>query len=252
MPNPPTEGNIPVDNVGQLLQNALEDGGIVGVDEDIEQIVLTKAFRHANWILDDWVRRRWLNYSLTEYSFVATGVQTYNVGRGQTINISPRPDRLEYAFLRLVNAPGPPLFPVDIPLDIIPSKEDYSRITVKSIGSFPWRIFYDPQWPVGVLYPWPVPITSLYEIHVGYKTVLPRFMSLNDPINFPPEYESAMNWELARRMRAAFSLPAVPEITQLARTTLNTIRLANQAMPTLRMPSFLRARQRAYSYQSDQ
>lgn len=252
MPNPPTEGNIPVDNVGQLLRNALEDGGIVGVDEDIEQIVLTKAFRHANWLLAQWARKRWLVYSLTEYSFVTTGANTYNVGNGQIVNINPRPDRLEYAFLRFVNAPGPPIFPVDIELDIIPSKEDYSRITVKTIGTLPWRIFYDPQWPVGVLFPWPIPQATLYEIHVGFKTVLPRFQSIQQPINFPPEYETALNWCLARNLRAAFQLPAMPDITELARNALNTMRLANQAMPTVRMPTYLRSRNRAYSYQSDQ
>jgi hypothetical protein len=251
MTMPPTEGRIAVDNVGQLLQNALEDGGIVGIDEDIEPIILNKAFRHANWLLAQWARKRWLVYSLSEYSFVSTGAQTYSVGQGQIVNINPRPDRLEYAFLRFLAISSSPQFPVDIPLDIISSKEDYSRITVKNIGTLPWRVFYDPQWPVGVLFPWPVPQQGLYELHFGFKTVLPRFQALNQPIAFPPEYESALSWALARRLRTAFTLPPDPEITSLARDALNTIRLANQAVWTLRMPSFLRARNRAYDYRGD-
>src|SRR5713226_1348729 len=206
MANPPAEGLVPIDNVGQLIQNALEDGGIVGVDEDIEDIVLNKAFRHANWLLAQWARKRWLVYSITDYSFVATGAQTYSVGKGQTIDINPRPDRLEYAYLRFING-TPPQFPVDIPLDPIQSKEDYSRITVKNLGTLPWRIFYDPQWPLGVLFPWPVPQASIYEIHCGFKTVLPRFQSIQQPIQFPPEYEPALSWGLARRLRTAFDLP---------------------------------------------
>lgn len=248
---PPTEGNIAIDNVGQLLQNALEDGGIVGIDEDIEPSILNKAFRHTNWLLAQWARKRWLVYSLTDYAFVATGAQSYNVGQGQTVNINPRPDRIEYAFLRFLATAQPSQFPVDIPLDIIPSKEDYSRIPVKSIGTLPWRIFYDPQWPIGVLFPWPVPQAGLYEIHVGIKTVLPRFQSLTQPINFPPEYEAALSWCLAGNLRAAFSLPEDAQITKLARNGLNVIRLANQAIPTLRMPAFLRARNKAYDYRGD-
>jgi hypothetical protein len=251
MANPPTEGNIGVDNVGQLLANALEDGGIVGIDEDIEPVILNKAFRHANWILAQWARKRNLVYSLTDYPFTSTGALSYPVGQGQIVNINPRPDRLEYAFLRFLNPPASAQFPVDIPLDIIPSKEDYSRITVKTIGTLAWRIFYDPQWPLGVLFPWPVPQTSLYEIHVGFKTVLPRFQSLQQPIMFPPEYEAALNWALAGNLRAAFTLPDIPKITALARNGLNTIRLANTAMPTLRMPAFLRGRARAYDYRGD-
>src|SRR5882672_4499101 len=250
MPNPPAEGAFPVDNVGQLITNALQDGGIVGIDEDLEDIVLNKAFREANWILTQWARKRWLVYSLTDYAAVSTGAQTYGVGAGQPVPINPRPDRLEYAFVRFL-ATAPPQFPVDIPLDIIQSREDYSRITVKNIGTLPWRIFYDPQWPVGQLFPWPVPQASLYEIHVGFKTVLPRFTTLNQAINFPPEYEAALNWTLARRMRAAFQMPADPEVTALARDALNTIRLANQAVGTLRMPAFLRNRNRGYDYRGD-
>ena len=251
MANPPTEGAIAVDNCGQLLQNALEDGGIVGIDEAIEPIVMNKAFRHVNWMLAEWARKRWLVYSITEYSFVSTGAQTYNVGQGQIVNINPRPDRLEYAFMRFINTGSPAQFPVDLPLDIIQSKEDYARIIVKSIGTIPWRVFYDPQWPVGVLFPWPIPQQGLYELHFGFKTVLPRFQSLQQSIAFPPEYEAALSWGLARRLRAAFSLPPVPEITQLARNALNSMRLANQAMATLVMPSMLHERNRAYDYRGD-
>src|SRR5215475_3882539 len=102
MSMPPSEGRIPVDNVGQLLRNALEDGGIIGLDEDIEPEMLSKTFRQANWLLAQWARKRWLDYSLTDYSFVSTGAMTYGVGQGQPININPRPDRLEYAFLRFI------------------------------------------------------------------------------------------------------------------------------------------------------
>lgn len=251
---PPSEGRIPVDNVGQLLQNALEDGGIVGIDEDIEQTIITKAFRQANWLLAQWARKRWLVYSLSDYDFVSTGAQTYAVGEGQIVNINPRPDRLEYAFLRFLNTQSPPLppqFPVDISLDIIPSKEDYSRISVKSVGTIPWQIFYDPQWPIGILRPWPIPQQGLYGIHVGFKTVLPRFQSLQQPINFPPEYETALNWGLARRLRAAFSLPPSPEITSLARDALNVIRMASQAIWTQQIPSYLRTHKRAYDIRGD-
>lgn len=248
---PPTEGNISVDNVGQLLQNALEDAGIVGIDESIEPIILNKAFRYANWMLAQWARKRWLVYSLSEYSFISTGAQTYNVGQGQIVNINPRPDHLEAAFLRFINSPGPPQFPVDIPLDIIQSKEDYFRITVKNIGTLPWRIFYDPQWPVGVLFPWPIPQPSIYEIHLAFKTVLPRFTGVQQPINFPPEYEVALNWCLARRFRVAFQMPADPEINALARDGLNTIRLANQQVSTLVLPSFLTQRNSAYDFRGD-
>jgi hypothetical protein len=141
--------------------------------------------------------------------------------------------------------------PVDLPIDIIQSHEDYSRITVKTVGTLPWRIFYDSIWPVGLLFPWPVPQATIYEIHCGFKCPLPRFTGVNQPINFPPEYESALNWCGARRLRASYQLPEDPTINSIARDALNTIRLANTAVSTLRMPGFLRNRNRAYDYRGD-
>jgi|HubBroStandDraft_2_1064218.scaffolds.fasta_scaffold00063_5 hypothetical protein len=251
MAMPPAEPALPVDTCGALLTNALIDGGIVGVDEAIEPAILNRAFTQANWLLAQWARKRWLVYRIQDYSFVCTGALNYSVGLGQTVNINPRPDRLEYAFLRFLNQSPPSGLFVDIPLDIIQSHEDYSRIAVKNVGTLAWRIFYDPVWPVGLLFPWPVPQSTIYEIHVGFKVVLPRFSSIQQPINFPPEYESAMNWCLARRFRATYQMPADPEINALARDALNVIRLANQAVGVLRMPSFLRNRNRGYDYRGD-
>src|SRR5271168_895278 len=118
MSAPPSESAIPIDNVGQLLTNALVDAGVVGIDEEIEQPILNRAFKQANWKLAQWARKRWLCYRIQDYSFVATGAQTYTVGNGQTININPRPDRLEYAFLRFVNTSPPNGLAVDIPIGI--------------------------------------------------------------------------------------------------------------------------------------
>lgn len=253
MPAAPAEGVLPIDNVQQLLTNALTDAGVIGIDEPIEQPMLNRAFTQANWLLAQWARKRWLCYRLVDYSVVSTGAETYTVGLNQNININPRPDRVEYAFLRILNGAQQPNTPVDIPLGIIPSHEDYARITVKKLGTFGWSVFYDPEWPIGILRPWPIPQAINYEIHVGFKVVLPRFTALQQKIMFPPEYEAAMNWCLARRFRASYQMPADPTIDSLARDGLNTIRLGNTAVSKLRLPRFLqRNGGRAYSYQSDQ
>jgi hypothetical protein len=248
---PPAETGIVVDTVQRLLVNALQDAGIVGIDEQPEQPVINRALFQANGLLAEWARKRWLNYRLQDYHFVSTGALEYAVGPGGTININPRPDRLEYAFVRFLNGVSSGNLPVDISLDIIPSHEDYSKITVKTVGTLPWRIFYDPVWPVGILRPWPVPQATLYEIHVGFKVVLPRFNSLLEPINLPPEYAIAMNWCLVRRLLVSYQMPPNPEVNALARNSLNAIRLANSAMSTLSMPRELTQRNRSYDYRGD-
>lgn len=65
-------------------------------------------------------------------SFAATGAQSYTVGAGQSINIT-RPDRIEAAFVRLVNGTQA----VDYPLDLLGSREDYNKIALKGLSTFP-------------------------------------------------------------------------------------------------------------------
>src|ERR1035437_4948317 len=144
MSMPPVEPALPVDTCGQLLTNMLIDAGVVGIDESIEPEILNRAFKQVNWLIAQWARKRWLVYRIQDYSVVSTGAKSYSVGLKADISINPRPDRLEYAFLRFLNNPPGGNLAVDIPLDIIPSHEDYSRIPVKNIGTLAWRIFYDP------------------------------------------------------------------------------------------------------------
>lgn len=251
MSMPPTEPASNQITCQQLIENSLVDAGIVGIDEAFEQPIINRALIQINWLISQWSRKRWLVYRIQDYSVIATGAQSYTVGLGGNININPRPDRIEYGFLRFLQGVSGGGLPVDIPMHIIQSHEEYSRITVKTIGTLPWQLWYDPVWPTGLLVPWPVPQSSLYEIHVGFKVVLPRFTSLTQVCNFPPEYAAALNWCLARRLRASYQLPADPTVDSLARDALNTIRLASSAMDVLTMPRQLRLRNRSYDYRGD-
>lgn len=238
--------------VEQLLTDALIIGQVVGFEEDIEPALLNLSFRQANRIIARWQRRRYLVYQLIDYAFVSTGAQSYTVGAGQNFNINPRPERLEFAFLRQIETSGGPNSLIDYPLSIIPSYEDYSRIVLKNLGTFSNSVFYNPGFPVGSLLPWPVPQASIYEIHIGVKQTLAPFASLQSNIILPAEYESAMQDVFAKKFRSTAGLPPDEELNGDARDGLNTIRLANVAVPTLQMPRALqRSGEWNYNYRSD-
>lgn len=243
--------------VSVLLNDALIDAGVVGIDETAEEIVINKTMRTANRMFAQWQRQRYLCYQLREDAFVSTGVQSYTVGPGENFNISPRPDRLEFAFLRQITssvAPPPTggVQPFDWPLTILDAKEDYGSIRLKNLGTFSECIFYDPGFPVGTLFPWPIPQAGIYEIHIYTKQPLGGFTSVEQTILWPPEYEAAVEWCLARRLCVAFDKPVSPDLASLAREGLNVIRTANVQVPLLQMPRELsRPGDRAYNYRSD-
>src|ERR1700743_741732 len=132
-----------------LISTALRKAGIIGIDESIEQPILNDALDDANDFLAQINHERSLVYVLRDYAFVSTGAMEYTVGAGQNFNINPRPDRLESAFLRQVQPSESQL--IDWPLEIIPSRENYNQITLKSLGTFAWSIFYESTFPVATL-----------------------------------------------------------------------------------------------------
>src|SRR5258708_22549575 len=135
-PAPPQQHQEP-EVVAVLLTEALVTGGIAGFDEPIEPAILTKALRIANRMISQWQHERYMVYQLVDYGFASTGALTYTVGAGLNFNINPRPDRLEYAFLRQLSNNGAPApnagtQPFDWPLEVIDAYEDYAAIRLKT------------------------------------------------------------------------------------------------------------------------
>lgn len=249
MPNAPAQQLPAPEIVSVLLTDALVTAGVVGLDESVEPEVINKAFRTANRMISQWQHERYMVYQLVDYGFQSTGAASYTVGAGQNFDINPRPDRLEFAFLRQPSG-GPQ--PFDWPLDVLDAHEDYSAIRLKSLGTFSAAVFYNPGFPIGILHPYPIPQATIYELHILVKQTLPQFASLQAQIMLPPEYGAALEWCLARRFKEAFQMPATQTCNQLAAQGKNTIRKANTQVPRLRyggdVPGMGGG---AYNYKSD-
>lgn len=243
--------------VSALLTQALIIAGVIGIDEAVEQPIINMALDFANDLIAQWQHERYMVYQLVDHGFTSTGALSYTVGVGQNYNINPRPDRLEYAFLRQLSNNGSPApnagtQPFDWPLEVIDAYEDYAAIRLKTLGTFSTAVFYDPGWPVATLKPWPVPQADIYEIHILCKQTLQRFPNLQAQVMFPPEYGAALKWCLARRFKVGFQMPRDPDLNALAAQGKNIIRKANAQIPTLRMPrELINNGDAAYNYRSD-
>jgi hypothetical protein len=230
-----------------IITRALRKSGVVGVGQTPAPEDTSDALADLNDILSQWQRKRWLVYHLVDVSKVSTGAQSYTVGPGQDFDVA-RPDRIESAFLRQTVQSQPNQ--VDYPLEIIQSREDYNQIRLKTLTSFPSSIFYDSAYPVGTVYPWPLPLANIYAIHLTLKEQLGQFTSLTQTVNLPPEYGAALLWNLCRWLRRSYQLPPDAEVNSLAQDSLNLIRNANAQIPTLGMPKTL-IRDGVYNFWSD-
>ncbi len=232
-----------------IILQALKKAGVIGSGQPASAEDFNDAFLDLNDMMAQWLRERWLVWDLRTVSFVSTGAQSYTIGTGGNFNVA-RPDRIESAYLRQLNNTS--INYVDYPLEILESREDYNKISLKTLGTFSRYIFYQSSYPIGLLYPWPLPQASLYELFVSIKDpALMVFTSLAETIAMPPEYIAAIKFNLAVRLRVNYQLPQRDDLIVLADTSLNTIRNANAQVPRLMMPSDL-TRKGNYNIYSDQ
>ena len=232
-----------------IIALALKTAGVLGVGQTAEAEDVNDAFTITNFMISQWNRKRWLIYHLVDVSITSTGAQSYTVGPGGDINVSVRPDRLEAAFFRQLVPSQPNM--IDYSLEIIEARETYNNVALKTLVSFPSYIFYDAQYPLGTIYPWPIPSATIYAVHLTLKEVLANFTSLAQDIILPAEYFAAILYNLAVRLRPMYQLPPDPSITSLAKDALNVIRNANTQIPRLTMPTDL-IRPGIYNPYSDQ
>lgn len=227
-----------VTSAADIVRLVLKDTGVLGVGQTATAEDTNDVFDTMNMMIGEWASKRWLLYRLQDLSIVSTGAETYTVGPSGDIDTGTeqRPDRLEDGcfFRQLITASSPNK--IDYPLAILESREDYSRIGLKQLSTIPQFIFYDPVFPLGVLYPWPVMQPTQYELHILVKKQLAQFDNLADSINLPSQYYGALRYNTACRVRSMYQLPADPQLLALATDSLSTIRNMNAAVPRLRMP----------------
>lgn len=236
-----------------LLNLALFDAGVTGTGQVASSQDINMAFTRLNYMLSEWQRKRWLIWHLIDLEVISTGAVSYSVGPNGDIPMTQRPDRLETAYLRQLVAAPP--FQVDFPIQILEAREDYSRISLKELTSFTRYMWYDADYPLGRIYPWPLPNATIYSLHILVKAPLNQFNTLTDTFNLPLEYENAIHWNLVDRFVAAYQVPLDPDqrnkISKLAKESLNTIRKANTQIARLTMPPNL-VRPGIYNPYSDQ
>ena len=243
--------------LGDICDEALHEAGVVGLGQRATAEDSNAAWARVQIMLQEWQRKRFLIYHNVTLLITSSGALSYPVGPSagalggfETGAGSVRPNRIEYAFLRQLiipggnNAPPGPLntaINVDYPLEQLQSMEDYNHIRLKQLMSFPGYYFYDPAWPLGSLFVWPVPNPAIYALGAQMREQLPQsFVARGRAtlINLPYEYYSAILYNAALRLRSRYQIPTFPgdPLPGLAKAGEEVLRSGNNAIARLQMP----------------
>lgn len=237
-----------------IVNQALWKSGITGRGIQPSATDTQDALADLNDMIDQWTTNRLLVWDLLNTGFTGDGRTTpYTVGPGGEYNLSPRPNRIESAFVRQLQNVGTNR--VDTPLRVIDSREEYDRINLKTLASFPTAVFLDTAMPLASLYvyPWPSP-AGQYAIYITTKGVIPRITLVTDMDGLPRGYVAAFKFNLARRLRQAYGrgLRADPELNRFASDAITVLMESNLQLPEVGMPPELLQRGSGYNIYSDQ
>ena len=219
-----------------IINLAMKACGAIGVGQTPNAEDTNDSFRLLNMMISQWNRKRPVIYHLVDLAFTGTGAVSYTVGPGGNFNVAQRPERLEFCYYRLLTQTPPNQ--VDYSLDIIESREDYSSIALKQLAGPPQIAFLDTSYPLGNLYIWPLP-SNQYQIHIVVKAALSRFVTIQEDIVLPPEYEEAILYNLAYRLALNFQIPSDARLLGMAKASLTTIMNANTQLEHMTMPDEL-------------
>lgn len=234
--------------VQDLLTNALVDCGAFSVGMPPPAQAINKALFVFNMLLSQWNRKRYLIYHLQDISLTATGAQFYTIGPGGDFNIDPRPDKLQAAYMRQLNVT--PQSPVDYPLKVLDTYEDYSRVSLKMLQTWSQWVFMDPGYPLGKVYPWPI-MQPNFQLHLIVKAILQRYSDISVQLGVPEEYEMAFYQILKVRLTAIYRMQPSPVEIGLAKEALQTIRGANSEIASMQFPRAIRSSRNKYNIYSD-
>jgi len=257
--------------VGDICIQALKDANVLGVGQTPLAEDQSEAWARLQWMFGQWVRKRYMIFHLVTYLVQSTGqITPYSVGPGGQIDTdgaavndpnwigritgSQRPNQIESAFFQQNTTGGGNLSPIVYGLKLYRAMEDYRRISLPSLSTFPMSAFYDPAFPLGQLYIWPWPNNPQYSVGVVCREQMPvQFPSLASVIYLPPEYYQAIVSNLAISLRPKYGIGTFPGdlLPLAAKQGMNVIRKGSTQIANLQMPSEI-IRNGNYNIYSDQ
>ena len=146
------------------------------------------AMEALNLMLQEWSASPIGLHKVTRESVtLANATASYTIGTGGVLN-TVRPSRIEEAFIRDSS--------MDYPVKVYFSYSEYASIAFKSTPGMPCRIYFERSFPLGTVLLYPTP-DAAYSLWLYSFKPLATYTSLSDALALPPEYESAIKFNLA-------------------------------------------------------
>lgn len=227
----------------QLICDALQIIGAVNALGDLSPEDAELGRRTINRLLDQWNTDRARVYGDRIITgTISAGTQPQTVGPDSTnFTVTPRPVRITQARLIVEGIRYP------LPVQTL---TDWAAVPVPELTSaWPQIAYWDPAWPDGNLYLWPV-ASAAYDIELVVPVQLGS-LALTDTFSLPQGYQQAITLTLAEQLVSPMRVPMPPYLPSQAREARADILASNVDVPRLNLRgSFPGARRSWWDYRT--
>lgn len=207
-----------------IIQDAFEKLGLYAPGETINAADGARGLTVLNDMMDSWSNESLTCFAIKEQHVTFTpGVFSYTIGPGGAVN-DTRP-------LRLIDTPGS-CYILDTNgnqygVDVITQAQWNMRGSRNTNSNFPDVLFYDPQFPLGVLNFDPIP-------NIGYTAYFDSYLQLSDftgltsQIILPPGYKRSITFNLCIDLKPYYSTAVLdPDVREQAAISKADIKRTN-------------------------
>ena len=215
---------MPTYTATDLVSDSLQLLQVYPPDQPLSDADLQKGLEVLNDMMDLWSNESLACFAwLTQTFTLIPGQGAYTVGPGGDID-GPRP-------LRVSDAPGA-AYLLDqnqnrYLMDILDQLTWNLRTTAVATSDLPDTLFYDPQYPLGIINVWPTPSVGYTCSFLSYLQ-LAEFSDPSAALILPPGYKRAITTNLAVMLKPYFLDSQLdPDIRIQARENKATVKRTN-------------------------
>jgi hypothetical protein len=232
-----------------LIQDSLEMLGVYGPGDAISSADSSRSLIVLNDMLDSWSNESLTCFAWLQQQFaLAVNVTQYTCGPGGTVsNVRP---------LRVSDSAGS-AYILDqnnnkYPMDVVDQLTYNLRTTAAVNSNLPDTLFYDPQFPLGIVNIWPTP-SEIFEVYFFSYLQLAEFATIYTNVSLPPGYNLAIKTNLAVALKPYFTSAQLdPVIIKRAAESLGNVkRNNNRTQRSIYEPEIIARGQSTYNIRSD-
>lgn len=225
-----------------IITDALLEIGKIQPGESLSADYGQMGLSRLNQIADDWTAEKVASYaqSFLTFTFVPS-LTPHTIGPSvATFTVDERPVAIDSAnVIQTTTNPS-----VRIPIVIRDWQWWDAQSTPDVETSYPTDLYYQPDYPNGKLFFWPVP-SQAYDVELVMRLIQSTF-TISGTTDLPPGYQRAYTMTLAEDLCGIFGEPmpeGLPKKAMLARNRIfsnnaltPTIRTQDSGMPTMGSP----------------